>query len=179
MIEQREALLCLLRFNEVIDVIFQTVAENAFDDLNYPCYVKYLKMEYDESLGRGDHRLYQAVISYLLEQERLVDRYRCPPDFDASRLVAIRRLFRMEEDRLIRTVLKFRSQLTETILDIFEITDKEMTPRQIRNQMNNLGAMPGIREDEIIACLQYIEGRELLGRGVVEIFNQKYYLAPI
>jgi len=177
-IEQREALLCLLRFDEVINAIFPSVVPNAFDDLNYPCYVRYLQIEYEESLGKGDHRLYQAVMSYLQNLERSDD-FRCPPDFDASRLVSIRRLFRMDEDRFIRNVLKFRPQLVETILDIFEITQSEMTPRQIRNQMNGLNVMPGVRDDEIQACLQYIEGKEHPGRGVIAIFDQKYYLSPI
>lgn len=177
-IEQREALLCLLKFDDLLNILFPALVTNNLDDLNYLCYIRYLRMLYDENLGRGNHRLFQAINRALthLEEE---DNYSCPREHDSARLMAIRRLFRLPDDTFTLTVLRFRPLIKIKLLDLLQQTGRRMTSRQIRKGLANDPDVGNVRDDEIESCLQYIEGESIPGHGVVMITNMQYYLALI
>jgi len=177
-IEQREALLCLMKFDDLLKVLFPTVAPNNMDDLNYPCYIRYIRMLYDENLGRGNHLLFQAVIATLRRYEEQ-DNYVCPLEHDASRLISIRRLFRQDEDTIMLTVLKFRPILRAKIVDLLGQQGKSLTPRQIRNGLMNDPDVQGLRGEEVEACLQFIEGEQIDRRGIIMVVNMRYHLVPL
>jgi hypothetical protein len=177
-IEPREALLCLIKFDDLLKVLFPTVAPNNFEDLTYPCYVQYIRMLYDEALGRGNHRLFLSVNAALRRLEEQ-DAYNCPHEHDASRLMAVRRLFRLPNDAFTITVLKYRPQMKDRLITILDQTGRRMTPRQLKNALAGDPDLGNAREDEIEACLQFIEGEAMPGRGVVLIANMQYYLAPL
>ena len=176
-IEQREALKCLLRLDGLLKVLFPVLNPSAFDELNYPCYLKYLKMEYDESLGRGDHRLYLAAAAELrrLQDE---DDFKGPPEFNASRLVAVRRLFRQNDEQFTRTVLQYRPILKVKIFDALRNGGHGMTPRQIRNALNSDPDLGGLAEQEIEACVQHIHNELFPGQGTIVVRGLQYHLTP-
>jgi hypothetical protein len=176
-IEQREALRCLLMLDKLLGVIFPALNPIEFDELNYSCYLRYLKMEYEESLGRGNHRLYLAVAAELrsLQDE---DNYRVPPEFNVSRLVAVRRLFRLGDDQFTRTVLKYRPILRLKIFDVLRISRRGMTPRQMRNALFNDPDLGGLSEQEIEACVQHIHNEYFPGQGTVIVRGIQYHLSP-
>ncbi len=176
-IEQREALRCLLMLDQLLLALFPSLNASAFEDLNYPCYLKYLQMEYDESLGRGNHRLYQAVAAELrrLQDE---DHYDTPHEFNVSRLIAVRRLFRLDDDQFARTVLQFRPVLKQKIFDTLRNNTRGMTPRQMRNALSADPNVSDLSEREIEACLQYIHNEFVLGQGTVVVRGSQYSIAP-
>jgi len=176
-IEQREALRCLLMLDQLLQILFPTLRAFAFDELNYPCYLRYIQMEYDESLGRGNHRLYLAVAEELrrLQDE---DHFVVPPEFNVSRLIAIRRLFRLDNDQFTRTVLKYRPILKQKITDILRGARRGMTPRQMVNALGNDPDIGGVSEQEIEACVQYIYNEFVPNIGTVIIRGMQYYLTP-
>ena len=114
-IEKMEALLCLLRFNELLLVLFPSILSTSFDELNYSCYVEFIKLEYEQRLGRNA-RLHQAVMSALQSIET-ENAYRCPTDFDSSRLLAVRQLYHMDPDKFTRTVFNYRPHIKSLIAD--------------------------------------------------------------
>ena len=145
--------------------------------MTYPCYVRYIRLLYEDYLGRN-HRLFQAVNAALRRLEEQ-DRYVCPHEHDVSRLMAVRRLFRLPNDAFTITVLNYRPQLRDRLIAILEQTRRRMTPRQLKNALAGDPDLANAREDEIEAFLQYIEGETMPGRGVVLIANMQYYLAPL
>ncbi len=176
-IEQREALRCLLQLDELLSELFPLLMPSAFDELNYQCYLKYLKMEYEESLGRGDHRLYLAVATELrrLQDE---DNFRGPPEFNASRLVAVRRLFRLDGDQFTRTVLQYRPILKQKVFNVLQNSKRGLTPRQIRNALSNDPDLNGLSEQEVEACVQHIHNDFLPGQGTIVVRGFLYHLSP-
>jgi hypothetical protein len=176
-IEQREALRCLLKLDELLMTLFPGLNSNAFDELNYPCYLRYLKMEYDESLGRGNHHLYLAASSELrrLQDE---DNFHGPPEFNASRLVAVRRLFRLNDDQFIRTVLQYRPILRSKILGVLPNSKNGLTPRQILNVLNSDPDLNGLTEQEIESCVQHVCNEPFTGQGTIVFRSQRYHFSP-
>jgi len=176
-IEQREALRCLLKLDELLVVLFPEINSASLGELNYPCYLRFLKMEYEESLGRGSHRLYLAVVTELrrLQDE---DNFTVPPEFNVSRLIAVRRLFRLDDDQFTRTVLQYRPILRLKIFDVLRNSRRGMTPRQMRNVLINDPDLGGLSEQEIEACVQHIHNDCLPGQGTVIVRGMQYHLTP-
>lgn len=176
-IEQREALRCLLKLEELLGILFPGINSASFRELNYPCYLRFLKMEYEESLGLGNHRLYQAVASELrrLQDE---DNFTVPHEFNVSRLIAVRRLFRLDDDQFTRTVLQYRPVLKQKIFDALRNARHGLTPRQIRNALINDPDLSGLSEQEIEACVQYIHNEYVPGQGTVIARGMQYHLTP-
>lgn len=176
-IEQREALKCLIKLDELLMILFPGLNSTALDELNYPCYLRYLKMEYDESLGRGDHRLYLAAAGELrrLQDE---DNFRGPPEFNASRLVAVRRLFRLNGDQFTRAVLQYRPILRSKIFGVLQNSRHGLTPRQIRNALSGDSDLNGLTEQEVEACVQHIYNEFFPGQGTIVVRGLQYHLTP-
>ena len=180
-IEQREALLCLVRFDDLINVVFPTVGANESDDLNYPCYINYIRMFYDDSLGRGNFRLFQAINNEL-NKLQLENTFDCPPDFNVGKLIAIRRLFRYSPEIFARQVMGYRFILEERVLTFLENTNGPKTPRQILLALKQGLDLSDLDTHEIESCLRHISGRHFQGKGtIIEVggfgtFQPRYYL---
>lgn len=176
-IEQREVLTCLLKFDELLTTLFPTLNPITFEDLNFPGYVRFLRMQYDESLGRGDHRLYRAVVEELgrLEKE---DNYTCPSEFDASHLIAVRRLFRLDQYQFQRTVLKFRPTIEIKIVGILESKQKALTARQIYTALTDDPDLPGLQMQEVESCLEFVAGKPSPNYVTVLRRDMRYLLVP-
>jgi len=175
-IEQREALLCLIRFNDFIEVVFPNSLGCISDDLNYPCYVNHIQMVYNDSLGLGNHRLYQAVIDELNRLE-VENRYICPVDFDSSRLMAVRRLGRYPPEIFSRRVLGFRLSLEKEIVNYLHISTGRKTPRQILLALKKENY--DLDTAEVEFCLRFISGKHYKDFGtLVEVAGAASTLQP-
>jgi hypothetical protein len=165
-IERSEALLCLLRFNEFLELLFPTILSVNFDELNYPCYVQFIKLEYDQNLGRNIPRFYQAVISALqrLEQD---NEYHCPSDFDSSRLIAIRHLYRLDADSFIRTVLNYRPSIKSLIVDELHRSPISLSSNQLLIRLKKSPNNQDLMVDEVERCLAFMEGELIQPYGTV------------
>lgn len=165
-IERIEALRCLLRFDELLKVLIPNITLTTLDDLNYPCYIQYLKMEYDQSLGRGNHRLYQAVISALQRLESDYD-YRCPTDYDSSRLIAVRRLFHFDSETFTRFVLNHRPQIKGLIANTLHLSPNPLSSNQLLPRLKQDPNFHDLSLDEIERCLVYMEGERYDNYGIM------------
>ncbi len=170
------ALECLLAFDELLRVLFPTLNPVAFSNLNYPCYVRFIRMDYDESTGKGDHNLYIRVIQALNKMEK-DDRYNSPKDFDASRILSIRRLFHLDEETFSLRVLGYRKALPDRIIDLLANSARPVGSKRITDLVKTDPVYSGIRKREIEACLEHIQGERVSPRGIVLIQGGAYYLA--
>lgn len=164
-IERSEALLCLLRFNELLLVLYPKISTTNFEDLNYPCYVQFIRLDYDQALGRNN-RLYQAVMSALhrVEQENA---YQCPVDFDSSRLIAIRQLYHMDSDTFTRTVLNYRPQIKRMIVEELYISHNFLSSKQLLPRLLKFPNNQDLNIEEIERCLVFMDGEKIDGYGTV------------
>lgn len=170
------ALECLLAFDDLLWCLFPALNPASFYSLNYPCYVRFIKMEYDESTGRGDHNLYSKVIQALNRMEQ-DDNYRCPQDFDASRILSIRRLFHLDDDTFSLRVLGYRRALPERVIDLLATAPRPIGSQRITDLLKGDPIFNGIQKREIEACLQHIQGERISHRGIILISGGAYYLA--
>jgi hypothetical protein len=170
------ALECLLSFNELLWVLFPSLNPSAFSYLNYPCYVRFVKMDYEESTGKGDHNLYSKVIQALNKMEK-DDNHKCPKDFDAARIMSIRRLFHLDEETFSLRVLGYRRALPERIIDLLANSARPIGSKRITSLLKNDPIFSGIRKREVEACIQHIQGERVSPRGIVLIQGGAYYLA--
>jgi hypothetical protein len=171
-IERSEALRCLLRFNELLLVLFPNIPGATLEDLNYPCYIQYLKMEHDQSLGRGNHRLYQVVISALQRLENEND-YRCPADHDSSRLIAVRRLFRFDYETFTRFVLNYRPQIKGFIADAIHHSPNPLSSNQLLPRIKQAPNCHDLTLDEVERCLVFMEGEVFENYGIMTGFRTR------
>jgi hypothetical protein len=170
------ALECLLSFDELLWILFPALSSSAFNNTNYPCYVRFIKMDYDENTGNGDHSLYSKVIQALNKMEKF-DNHRCPKDFDAARVLSIRRLFHLDEETFSLRVLGYRRTLPEKIIDLLSNSVRPVGSKRITDLIKNDPVFSGIRKREIEFCLQHIQGERISPRGIVLIQGGAYYLA--
>lgn len=170
------ALECLLAFDNLLWCLFPALNPTTFHNLNYPCYVRFIKMDHDESTGRGDHNLYIKVIQALNKMEK-DDNHKCPKDFDASRILSIRRLFHLDEETFSLRVLGFRKALPIRIIDILEGLQRPVGSKRITDLIKVDPIFSGIRKREIDACLEYVQGERISPRGIILIQGGAYYLS--
>jgi hypothetical protein len=165
-IERGEALLCLLRFDELLLTLFPSILTTNLDGLNYPCYVQFIRLEYNQSLGRNNPRLYQAVVAALqrLEQD---NGYHCPFDFDSSRLIAIRQLYRLDSDAFVRTVLNYRPPIKSSIVDELHRSPHPLSSNQLLLRLKQLPNNQDLSADEVDRCLSFMEGERIQPYGIV------------
>jgi len=156
---------CLLTFDELLWLLFPTLTPTDFNNLNYPCYVQFVKLDYDQGFGRNV-RYYSAVISALQRIEEEQDYY-CPDGFDSSRVVAIKQLFKFEKEKFTRTVFNYRPQIKGLVVDELHrsatpLSSNQLLPR-LKNHPNNLD----LTVNEIERCLGFIEGESIVGLGTI------------
>jgi len=160
------ALDCLLSFNELLCVLFPTINPIEFNNINYPCYVRFIKMEYDQGLGRVPPRYYQAVI-FALQRLESENAYRCPSDFDTSRLIAIRHLFHLDTDAFTRYVFNYRPQIRGLIVDELHQSHQSFSSNQLLPRLKRFPNNHDLTVEEIERCLAFMEGERIDGYGVV------------
>lgn len=164
-IERSEALLCLINFNELLFCLFPTISMKVFEGLNFPCYIQFIKLEYNQNLGINN-RLYQAVISavHRIEGENA---YQCPDDFDSSRLIAIRQLYHFDSDTFTRNVFNYRPQIKNLVVDELHQATIPLSSNQLLPRLKSLPSNEGLTSDEIERCLGFLEGEKIDGYGIV------------
>ena len=133
-------------------------------------------MDYDESTGRGDHNLYSKVIQALNRMEQ-DDNFQCPKDFDASRVLSIKRLFHLDDDTFSLRVLGYRRTLPDRLIDLLANTARPIGSQRITDLIKTDPVYNGIQKREVEACLQHIQGERVSPRGIVLISGGAYYLA--
>ncbi len=170
------ALECLLSFDQLLWVLFPALNPLEFNTMNYPCYFRFIKMDYEENTGNGDHSLYSKVIQALNKMEK-DDNLRCPREFDSSRVLSIRRLFHLDEERFSLIVLGYRRALPETVIDLLSNSLRPMSSKRITELLRNNHDFSGIRKREVDNCLQHIQGERISPRGIILVQSGAYYLA--
>jgi hypothetical protein len=164
-IEKSEAFLCLLRFNELLSALFPTITWQNLEGLNYPCYLQFIKLEYDQNYGKST-RLYQAVITALSRIEQ-TNTYHCPPEFDSSRLQAIKQIFHYDPDTYTREVLNYRPQIRNLLIDQLHNSGSPLSSDQLLLRIKRISGNLDLTKTEIERCLYFIEGERIDGYGVV------------
>jgi len=176
-IRREEALECLLKFDELLHVLFPGMNFSEIGQMNYLCYIKFIRMQDDELRGRGDHNLFRKVMQALNVLEKN-DNYKCPSDFDAARLLAIRRLFKWDEDTFSLKVLGYRKSLPERIAVLLSGSRRPIGSQRITKILKGDAAFGGIRKREVEACLEHIQGERIGVYGMILIQGGAYYINP-
>lgn len=160
------ALECLIAFDDLLWVLFPAITPSTFDTMNYPCYMKFIEMEYNQSFGKVPPRYYRAIISAL---QRLEDEnaFRCPSDFDTSRLIAIRHLYHLDIDGFIRQVFNYRPQIKGLIIDELHQSRQAYSSNQLLGRLKRFPNNHDLTVEEIERCLTFMEGERIDGYGVI------------
>jgi len=157
---------CLLTFDELLWVLFPTLTPTDFNNLlNYPCYVQFIKFDYDQGFGRNV-RYYSAVMSALHRIEEEQDYY-CPDDFDSSRVVAIKQLFKFDKDKFTRTVLNYRPQIKGLVVDELHRSAIPLSSNQLLPRLKIFPNNQDLSIEEIERCLGFLEGESIDGLGTI------------
>lgn len=159
------ALECLLTFDDLLWVLFPTLNPVAFINNNYPCYIQYIKLDYDQGFGRSV-RYCSAVMAALrrIEEEH---NYHCPDDFDSSRVVAIKQLFKYDNDKFTRTVLNYRPQIKGLVVDELHRSTIPLSSNQLLPRLKSYPNNQDLSIEEIERCLGFIEGERIGGLGTI------------
>lgn len=159
------ALECLLIFDDLLSVLFPTLNSALFINSNYACYIQYIRLDYDQGFGKNVKH-YSAVISALHRIEEEQDFY-CPDGFDSSRVVAIKQLFKFDNDKYTRTVFNYRPQIKGLVVDELHRSQIPLSSNQLLPRLKNHPYNLDLTVDEIERCLGFIEGESIVGLGKI------------